>query len=126
MEATDVLKEISKILTEGNVKNYIDPTVKTLAGNYLGIFRSKHKLLFTHFYEDDFIEAVTPNYLPPEEVEREYGIKGEVSIRDKHYRSANHYLFAIQLTKNEDNKLINNKYTLKDTKDFFIDIANLR
>ena len=128
MVESDVLHEISRILTEGNIEHYIDPKVKRFTGNepYIGIFQSKRKRLFIHFFEDDFIEAITLNNLPPEEIEKRYGIKGEVSIRDRHYYSAKSYLLEIQITRNAENKLINNKYTLQDKKDFFIDIAKVR
>jgi hypothetical protein len=128
MVESDVLHEISRILAEGNIENYIDPKVKAFNGKrpYIGIFQSSHKRFFIHFFEDDFIEAITPKYLSPEEIEKRYGIKGEVSMGDRHYYSAKNYLFEIQITRNAENKLINNKYTLQDKKDFFIDIANLR
>ena len=128
MVESDVLHEISRILTEGNIEHYIDSKVKKFNGKrpYIGIFKSKLKRCFIHFFEDDFIEAITPKNLPPEEIEKRYGIKGEVSINNRHYYSAKLYLFEIQITRNAENKLINNKYTLQDKKEFFIDIANLR
>jgi hypothetical protein len=129
IDLTAAIREISLILTEVEIKHFVDPRVKSWGGKpYIGIYRSPRRLFFTHFYEDSFIEAMTPRILPPTEVEKRYGIKGEVDkYGDDFYGSRSHYVLHIPITGGkEDPALINGNYMFGDKKSFFTDIAKDR
>ena len=118
---SDVLKEISKILDEGLVRNEIDFDARNRSGNYLSIKHpNKRRIIFTHYFEKGYIQAMIRKNKPPEGIEKEYGIKG--TVHRKEYIKT-HYILNIPIT---PDMLINGKYTIQDKKDFFIDIAEDR
>jgi hypothetical protein len=123
MSNSYILKDISRILLEARIKHYIDPEVKRFGGSnpYLGIFRHKRCLFFTHYYEDGYIQAITPKIMPPKKIKELFGIEGEDNWGDV-YRSRAYYVLDIPLTTDK----LNGKWTIQDKRDFFVTIATNR
>ena len=123
MPESHILKAVSRILTESGIGHYIDPEVKKFGRNrpYLGIFRHGRCLFFTHYYEDGYIQAITPKIMPPKKIKELFDIEGEDNWGDD-YRSKAYYVLDIPLMKDK----LNGKWTIQDKKDFFVTIATNR
>jgi hypothetical protein len=118
-----ILEDISRILSEAGVKHYIDPEVKRFGGRrpYLGIFRHKRCLFFTHYFEDSYIQAICPKVMPPKKIKELFDIEGDDNWGDA-YRSKTHYVLDIPLS----NSKLNGKWTIQGKRDFFVTIATNR
>ena len=124
MTVSNIMKEISAILTEAKIDHYIDPQIKRFDGNkpYFGIYRSPKRLFFTHSFERGLVQAITPKKLTPKKIERIYGINGKGDIWNKNYGSKTHYVLDIPIK----NEKLNGKYKVDSKKTFFIDLALAR
>jgi hypothetical protein len=123
MPDSHILKDISRILSDAGIKHYIDPEIKLFGGKrpYLGIFRHKRCLFFTHYFEDSYIQAICPKIIPPKKIKDLFGIEGEDKWGDS-YRSKTHYVLDIPLV----NDKLNEKWTVQCKRDFFVEIATNR
>lgn len=118
-----ILKDISRILTEEGIKHYIDLEVKRFGGSrpYLGIFRHKRCLFFTHYFEDGYIQAIVPKTMPPQKIKQVYEVDGKDNWAD-FVGYKRHYVLDIPLS----NDKLNGKWTVQDKRDFFVTIATNR
>ncbi len=120
---TELLKEISDLLEIAGIPNYIDTDEKFFSGDrYIGVYRNKKCLYFTHLFDKDYLQAICHRKISPENIESKYGIKVEGDPKDKFYRSKSHYVLDLPLR----NDLINGKFKIHHKRDFFIDMARLR
>ena len=123
MPDSHILRDICRVLVEANIKHYVDPEIKRFGRNrpYTGIFRHKRCLFFTHYYEDGYIQAITPKIMPPKKIKELFGIEGEDNWGDG-YRSKDYYVLDIPVIIDK----LNGKWTIQDKRDFFVTIATNR
>jgi hypothetical protein len=118
-----ILRRISAILSQAGISHYVDPKIKRFASNrpYLGIYKTRRCLLFTHYYQDSYIQAIIPKITSPGDIRNVFGIEGEDNWGDN-YKSKTHYVFDIPLM----NEKLNGKWTVEDKAYFFVQIAQGR
>jgi hypothetical protein len=118
-----VLGRISNILSQAGISHFIDPKIKRFGSNrpYLGIYKTTRRLLFTHYYEHSYIQAIIQRITSPDDIRNVFGIEGEDNW-GSNYKSKTHYVFDIPLM----NEKLNGKWTVKEKADFFVHIAQGR
>jgi len=118
-----LLGRISEILSQACISHYIDPKIKRFSSNrpYLGIYRTKRSLLFTHYYEDSYMQAIIPKITPPEEIRNLFGIQGK-DRWGENYKSKTHYVFDIPVR----NEKLNGRWIVEEKAEFFVQIAQGR
>ncbi len=124
MPESHILKAVSIVFSYARIKHYIDPEIKRFGGSRpdLWIFRYKKCLFFTHYYEDSFIQAITPKIMPPKKIKKLFDVKKEDNWWGDNYRSKAHYVLDIPLSNNK----LNGRYTMQDKREFFVTITNNR
>jgi hypothetical protein len=120
---TELLRQISELLTTSGIHNFPKEEKTCRVGIYFGIYKHEKCLYFTHYHHDNFMEAITPRRLSPDDIEARYDIRGEGDPEDYvSYRSKTHYVLKLPLT----NGLLNGRFTIPEKRDFFVEIAKMR
>jgi hypothetical protein len=94
-----LLRQISGLLERAGIPHYVGQQEKTWRlGRYFGIYRNQKCLYFTHYVDGNFLEAITPRRLSPDEIEARYDIRCEGDPEDyKSYLSKTHYVLKLPL-----------------------------
>jgi len=120
---TDLLRQISELLTTAGIRHSFKEMKTCWVGRYFGIYKHEKCLYFTHYIAGNFLEAITPRRLSPDEIEAQYDIRCEGNPEDyKSYLSKTHYVLKLPLR----NGLLNGRFSISEKQDFFVAIAEMR
>lgn len=123
---TPILKEIDRIYEKGGISHYLDQKLKSrndakYGSNYYGIYTNENCrfLLVLDHFDKKWLLVTTPNQLSPDLIKTRYGLEGE---GDPNTGLVRHYYLWISY----DNELLNNRFSIKDKRNFFSEMARMR